>query len=158
MQKPVLLVIDVLNDFLDRWPPESRRRLTTSINELAGIMREFERPVIWVRQEFEPDLRDAFPEMRAKRIRVTIKGTRGCEIVPELAVDPSDAVVIKKRYSAFYNTILDETLARLKPDSLIRRRHQHPRLYSNDSSGRISERLAGCFSRRLHRLLRSRAP
>jgi nicotinamidase-related amidase len=75
MQKPALIIIDVLNDFLTRWPPESRQRLTQSINDLAGIMREFGRPVVWVRQEFEADLRDAFPEMRAKGIRTTIRGT-----------------------------------------------------------------------------------
>jgi isochorismate hydrolase len=72
-----------------------------------------------VRQEFEPDLRDAFPEMRAKGIRITIRGTRGCDILPELAPAPSDVVIIKKRYSAFYGTTLDETLARLAPDALI---------------------------------------
>jgi hypothetical protein len=27
-------------------------------------------PVIWVRQEFEPDLRDAYREMKAKGIRI----------------------------------------------------------------------------------------
>jgi isochorismate hydrolase len=39
--------------------------------------------------------------------------------VSELAVDSTDPVVVKKRYSAFFNTVLDETLARLEPDSLI---------------------------------------
>jgi maleamate amidohydrolase len=100
MQKPALIIIDVLNDFLTRWPPKSRQRLTQSINDLAGIMREFGRPVVWVRQEFEADLRDAFPEMRAKGIRTTIRGTPACEIVSELAVDSTDPVVVKKRYSA----------------------------------------------------------
>ena len=82
-------------------------------------MRSFSHPVIWVRQEFEPDLRDALPEMRAKGIRITIKGTPGCEILPELAVAPSDVVIVKKRYSAFYRTTLDETLARFGPDAII---------------------------------------
>ena len=63
MKRPVLIVIDMLNDFLDRWEEPSRRRLTKSTNELIGIMRETDRPIIWVRQEFEPDLHDAFPEM-----------------------------------------------------------------------------------------------
>ena len=42
-------------------------------------MRQLGRPIIWVRQEFEPDLCDAFPEMKAKGIRITIKGTVGCD-------------------------------------------------------------------------------
>jgi isochorismate hydrolase len=74
---------------------------------------------IWVRQEFEPDLSDAFPEMRTKGIRITIKGTRGCQIVADLAVASSDTVLIKKRYSAFYQTELDQLLRRLRPDAII---------------------------------------
>jgi maleamate amidohydrolase len=119
MEKPVLIVIDMLRDFLENWDPVQKERLVQSINELVGVMRSFSHPVIWVRQEFEPDLRDALPEMRAKGIRITIKGTPGCEILPELAVAPSGMVIIKKRYSGFYGTTLDETLARLAPDAII---------------------------------------
>jgi nicotinamidase-related amidase len=119
MKKPVLIVIDMLEDFLKSWKPDRRQRLVHSINELAAIMRSSSYPVIWVRQEFEPDLSDAFLEMRAKGIHIVIRGTPGCEIVSELAVAPSDVVIVKKRYSAFYGTDLDETLARLKPDTII---------------------------------------
>jgi nicotinamidase-related amidase len=119
MRKPALLVIDMLNDFLAGWQPEARRRLARSIDELVETTRSVGHPVVWIRQEFDPDLRDAFPEMRAKNIAITIKGTAGCEIIPELRVLPTDSMIIKKRYSAFYNTVLDETLGRLKPDSLI---------------------------------------
>jgi nicotinamidase-related amidase len=119
MEKPVLIVIDMLRDFLDRWDPDRKERLVRSINDLAGTMRSFSHPLIWVRQEFEPDLRDAFQEMRTKGIFVTIKGTPGCEILPELSVAPSDTILVKKRYSAFYGTTLDETVARLRPDAII---------------------------------------
>lgn len=37
----------------------------------------------------------------------------------ELAVAASDLVLVKKRYSAFYGTTLDETLSRLQPDVII---------------------------------------
>ena len=119
MKEPALIVIDMLNDFLQTWAPPSKQRLVRSINALVAILRSRNRPVIWVRQEFQPDLRDAFPEMRAKGIRITIQGTPGCQIVSDLAVAPSDAVVIKKRYSAFYGTGLDQLLAGLKPDGLV---------------------------------------
>jgi nicotinamidase-related amidase len=82
-------------------------------------MRQHGHPIIWVRQEFEPHLSDAFPEMRTKGIRITIKGTRGCQIVADLAVASSDPVLIKKRYSAFYQTELDQLLRRLRPDAII---------------------------------------
>src|SRR6185437_9227767 len=82
-------------------------------------MRTHGCPVVWVRQEFEPDLRDAFLEMRRKRICITIKGTRGCEIARELPVAPSDPIVVKKRYSAFFGTTLEEVLAAFHPNTLI---------------------------------------
>lgn len=119
MERPCLLVIDMLQDFLDRWEPAARQRLIDRTNELVRLVRRHDGPVVWVRQEFEPDLSDAFAEMRAKNIRVTIRGTPGCQIVPELRVQPADRMLIKKRYSAFFQTPLDEWLADLSPDALI---------------------------------------
>lgn len=119
MHEPALLVIDLLNDFLDSWPAVARDRLLRSTNELIALMRNSNHPVIWVRQEFEPDLHDAFSEMRAKGIRKTIRGTRGAQIASELNLEPTDAVVIKKRYSAFFGTNLDQLLTELRPDALI---------------------------------------
>jgi nicotinamidase-related amidase len=119
MKRPALVVIDMLHDFLDGWEPGQRDRLVGAVNELLGIVRGASVPVIWVRQQFEPDLSDAFPEMRSKGICTVIRGTPGCEILSELHVALSDAVVVKKRYSAFFGTDLDAILARLAPDTLI---------------------------------------
>jgi len=119
MKKPALIVIDMLLDFFQSWEPARRLQLAKSVNELLGMARSASVPVIWIRQEFKPDLSDAFPEMRLKEIHVVIQGTPGCEILPELDVALSDVAIIKKRYSAFFGTTLDETLARLTPDTLI---------------------------------------
>ena len=119
MKKPILLVIDMLNDFLNPWIGPRRDQLIAATNELVQIIRKASRPVIWVRQEFEPDLHDAFPEMRAKRIPITIRGTQGAQIVSQLEVSPSDSTIIKKRYSAFFNTDLDKILLRFNPDTLV---------------------------------------
>jgi isochorismate hydrolase len=99
--------------------PSARSLLTHSISELVQIVRLSGCPVVWIRQEFEEDLRDAFSEMRANEIRITIKGTSGCEIVPELSPSSVDTIIVKKRYSGFFGTSLDETLGRLHPDTLI---------------------------------------
>jgi nicotinamidase-related amidase len=119
MQRPVLIVIDMLRDFLDRWPAHARQKLVQSTNDFVVTMRARGTPIIWVRQEFEPDLSDAFSEMRANSIRITIKGTPGCQIVPELQVAASDIVLVKKRYSAFFGTDLDRILGDLQPDAVI---------------------------------------
>lgn len=119
MRRSVLIVIDMLNDFLVNWTGASKSRLLLATKNLVSMMRQCGHPIIWVRQEFEPDLRDAFPEIRSKGIQITIKGTEGCQIVSELTIAPSDHVLIKKRYSAFFKTDLDQTLDSLKPDVLV---------------------------------------
>jgi nicotinamidase-related amidase len=82
-------------------------------------MRSTSRPVTWVRQDFEPNLSDAFPEMRAKGIHTVIKGTVGSQIDSRLVIAPSDIVIVKKRYSAFFGTDLDQILMSLQPDCLV---------------------------------------
>ena len=119
MRKPVLIVIDMLNDFLEKWVRPERERLVSAVNELVEMMRKAPLPVIWVRQEFEPDLSDAYPEMRSKNIHVVIKGTDGCLIDSRLNIISTDIVIVKKRYSAFYGTDLDEALGRLQPDTIV---------------------------------------
>jgi nicotinamidase-related amidase len=117
--KPALLIIDMLVDFLAAWPEADRAQLVDAIRTLVKGCRAAGRPIIWVRQEFEPDLSDAFRDMRRRSIRFTIKGTQGCKIIPELAPLPDDPLVIKKRYSAFFGTQLDQLLSCQATDSLV---------------------------------------
>ncbi|UCF61812.1 MAG: cysteine hydrolase, partial [Anaerolineaceae bacterium] len=72
--------------------------------------REKRLPIIWVRQEFSPDLSDAFLEMRRDNVHVTIAGTYGASLLEELERSPQDYEIIKKRYSAFFQTQLDNLL------------------------------------------------
>jgi len=116
-----LLIIDVLVDFFERVPELSaqRARLVAATNQLTEAVRGAGQPVIWVRQEFRPDLSDAFLDMRRRGVAVTIAGTEGSKILPELKQAASDHVVVKKRYSAFYGTGLDDLLAALGARALI---------------------------------------
>ena len=113
--KPMLLVIDMLVDVLDRWPVGERVALVAAIQSLVDAFRATGYPVVCVRQEFVPDLSDAFREMRRDNIRTTIAGTEGARIVPELAPGADDLDFIKKRYSAFFGTVLDERPAPAAP-------------------------------------------
>ena len=70
MGRPVTFVIDMLNDCfghaeLDRVRPV----LCSSINHLTALARANAYPVVWIRQEFEPDLSDAFLDMKREDIR-----------------------------------------------------------------------------------------
>ena len=119
MTRPCLLLIDLLNDFLDSWPLEDVSRLVSASNTLASAARHGGHPVIWVRQEFLPDLSDAFLEMRDRNVSACIAGTRGAQLHPQLDVSPLDHVIVKKRYSAFFRTGLDDLLGRLGVEQLI---------------------------------------
>ena len=120
MLRPAIFVIDMLNDCfghaeLDRL----RASLCSSINQLTALARAKGFPVIWVRQEFEPDLSDAFLDMKRESIRMFIKGTRGPLILDELVRCESDIEIVKKRYSMFYGTDLESLLRDLETSSLI---------------------------------------
>ena len=81
MSKSAFLVIDMLNDFFLEEPLSSRRSgLVSAINDLVRIFRENGQPIIWVRQEFKPDLSDAFLAMRKADTRITIAGTEGAQL------------------------------------------------------------------------------
>ena len=108
--KAVLLVIDVLNDFVGQHVPERQTALIAAINNIADLVRGAKGEVIWVRQEFAPDLHDAFLVMRRTGRPVTIAGTPGAQLAEGLDVRPEERVVVKKRYSAFFGTGLDAML------------------------------------------------
>jgi maleamate amidohydrolase len=117
--RPVLLVIDILVDFLDRWSEADRAKLVASVRSVVELFRAMGLPVVWVRQEFEPDLSDAFLEMRRENISITIKGTPGCRIIPELVPLADETQIIKKRFSAFFGTPLDRLLVTLGADTVV---------------------------------------
>jgi nicotinamidase-related amidase len=117
----VLVVIDMLVDFFDRSPALAAQRasLVASINALVADFRRAQLPIVWVRQEFAADLSDAFLDMRRHNIAITIAGTAGCQLLPELEPAQEDPVVVKKRYSAFFGTELAAVLSTLSPTTLV---------------------------------------
>lgn len=121
MPSTVVLIIDLLNDFFENSPiiADERRAIAAATNELTHTARRSGCHLIWIRQEFAPDLRDAPLEVRGKRIPVTISGTPGCQWLPELVRDPSQPEIIKKRYSAFFNTDLDTRLTALRCSRVV---------------------------------------
>jgi maleamate amidohydrolase len=116
---PVLLIIDMLNSFLVQWDSDARTALIENANALARHFRAKGWPVIWVRQDFKADLSDAFLEMRDNGIFLNIEGTEEAEIAEGLDVAAHDLVLVKKRYSAFFGTNLDEILADCNASELV---------------------------------------
>jgi len=106
-----IVVIDMLNDFFHNHRLSERRtELCGKINDLIDWGRKNKLHIIWVRQEFKKDLSDAFLNMRTQQIYKTIENTEGSQILHELNPQHGDFEIVKKRYSPFYNTGLDEIL------------------------------------------------
>lgn len=117
--KPCLLIIDLQNDFLASLETSVVTSLVANTNRLVRTFRAETLPIVWIRQEFRADLSDAFLEMRDKNIAGVIEGTEGAQHHPDLEVSESDVTIIKKRYSAFFGTTLDQYLQEQKVDHLI---------------------------------------
>ncbi|TDW25904.1 nicotinamidase-related amidase [Rhizobium azibense] len=111
MAKQCLLIIDLSNDYLDRWDQEKVVDLITQTNKIVASFRENALPIIWVRTEFRADLSDAFLEMRDRAISIVIEGGRGSALHEHLDWQATDKTIVKKRYSAFFGTDLDAYLA-----------------------------------------------
>ncbi|MDH3628755.1 MAG: cysteine hydrolase [Acidobacteriota bacterium] len=114
------LIIDMQEDFFAHERLSQRRAvLTQHVNDLVEICRLGRVHVVWVKQEFAPDLSDALLEVKKNTIHIVIAGTPGASILQELDYQASDHLVVKKRYSAFFGTDLDSLLDRIQPAQLI---------------------------------------
>jgi nicotinamidase-related amidase len=118
--EPVVIVVDLAEDFFQRGRLlQHREGLVERTNDLTSSARQRDIPVIWVRPEFMPDLSDAFLVMRKRKISVAIAGTSGSQLLEGLSQDEADYEIIKKRYSAFFRTELDDLLGQLRADTLV---------------------------------------
>jgi nicotinamidase-related amidase len=116
-----LLIIDLEEDFFhDNSLSQDRKELVNSTNELIKKCRMSKISIIWIKQEFQNDLSDAPLAMRKGLIpKITISGTSGANILPELDRQPNDELIIKTRYSGFFKTNLEDTLEKHSIKRLI---------------------------------------
>ena len=112
-----LLVIDMVNDFLDpagalivRGAPA----IVEPVDRLVVASRDLGMPVIWACDRHLPDDREflRYPPH-------CLRGTWGAEVIDRLSVEPGDHVVSKRHYSAFFDTGLDDLLRSLGVEQVI---------------------------------------
>jgi nicotinamidase-related amidase len=113
--KKVLIVVDMINDFVTGTLGSDRaRQIVPNISALIKKAKKQGIPVIY--------LRDAHTS-GDKELGIwgehAMKGTQGCEIIPELKPEKNDIVIEKKWYSAFVDTQLPDILKRLGTDTII---------------------------------------
>jgi len=112
-----VLVVDMLRGFLEEGYPlyagDKARQIIPNIQGLVERELNQGAKLFFICDQHDPDDLEfkMFPPH-------CIAGTPEAEVIPELAKYPGE-VIPKKRYSAFFNTQLEEKLKQLKPDKLI---------------------------------------
>ena len=126
-ERPAVLVIDMQNDFCD---PDAPTTLWPSIGEtfepirrLCAAARERQIPVIYTQGLVAADSSSAglwrFKQRFHSEGRIQVEGSRGAEIVAELAPQPGERVIRKWRPSAFFRTDLEVFLGVRGIDTLL---------------------------------------
>jgi len=121
VQKSALLVIDMQNFFLDRGSPTftcGGLAILPNIKYLIEMFRKAGRPVIFTKHVHHPDDLDA-GIMGWWWEGKCIEGSPESTIHPELRPLSGEKVVLKHRYSSFYNTDLETVLRCLKIEDLV---------------------------------------
>ena len=123
-KKTALIVFDMTNDVVARDghldTPQAREVLVPRLLPLIERCREVGILVVFVRQILDSDgsdagrLNDIYPGLKAFR-----RGSPGVEIYPGLGMKPSDWLVDKNRFSAFWGTRLHDQLLDRGIDTII---------------------------------------
>ncbi|MCL5036405.1 MAG: cysteine hydrolase [Chloroflexi bacterium] len=117
-KKPALIVVDMLKDFIDPggvlYCGEHSREIIPAVKREIDSAREKGIPVIFVNDTHAHDDSEfrMFPPH-------CVVNSEGAEMIPEISPLPDDYIVKKNRYSAFFETGLEELLQRLEINHLI---------------------------------------
>jgi len=110
INKPAVIVIDMLNDFVaGKLKVERTKYIIPNLKRLVEAARDSGVPVIYSNDAHYPQ--DV--EVVEKWGNHAIKGTKGAEVIPELKPSAKDYVVEKRTYSGFFETGLDSLLRSL---------------------------------------------
>lgn len=119
--RSALLVVDMQKFFLDPDSPTytcGGPAIQPSVAKLISAFRSASRPVIYTRHVHHPDFIDA-GIMQWWWEGACIEGSPESEIPEEIAPLANEKVIVKHRYSAFYNTDLETILRCLDVEDIV---------------------------------------
>lgn len=115
--RPVLLVLDMINDYLTPGGPLEVPRARNVVAALADRLRQARMkgvPVVYVCDTHPPD----DPDFRDWP-RHAVEGTAGADVWPAIAPEPGETIVRKRTYSAFTGSTLGAHLDALGADEIV---------------------------------------
>jgi len=131
--KTALVVVDMQNGFmvpeLGHAPCAVAHEIVPNINRLAKAVRDTGGAVIWIQTAYHDETLKSWSisyemvgKKGAERRKFSLSPeNKGYEIFPDLKVEPTDLVVVKKRYSAFIqgSSNIEEVLNSRGLDTLL---------------------------------------
>jgi len=120
-EKSALLVIDMQDFFLDPASPTftcGGLAILPTVKQLIQAFREADRPVIYTCHVHHPDRIDV-GIMGWWWEGMCVEGSVESKVHDDIAPLPKEKVILKHRYSAFYNTDLETVLRCLKVEDLV---------------------------------------
>ena len=116
LNKPAILVVDMLNDFVyGALTCDRGKAIVPATAQLLDAAREAGVPVIFCN--------DAHRKGIDRELKLwgdhAIAGTEGAKVIPELNAGEGDYIVPKRRYSGFFQTDLDITLKELGVQTVV---------------------------------------
>jgi ureidoacrylate peracid hydrolase len=119
-QRTAVIVIDMVNDFCKPGGAmvlPGYEKLVAPQLAVIEAARAVKAPVIWVHDTHRPGMRR--DREWVKRTPHCVEGSWGPQIIDNLGARPEEIHVIKRRYSAFFQTDLDLTLKDMLVDQLV---------------------------------------
>lgn len=116
MNRTALLIIDMQNDFCLPGAPfyvNGALEVAGKIKEALEACRRYKLPVVHVIRQYQQDGSDVEITRYPYFMKVgggVVKGTKGAEIIEPLKPVDGEHVIVKKRWSAFFQTELDNLL------------------------------------------------
>jgi nicotinamidase-related amidase len=125
MGKTALLIIDMQNDFCLPGAPfeiKGAASAAPNIKKALNTSRNCGLPIIHIIRHYQADGSDVeitrYHDFM-KKGGACVKGTKGAEIIDELKPMKGDYIIIKHRWSAFFQTELDCLLRRLNVTQIV---------------------------------------
>lgn len=116
---PAIIVVDMVKDTFkegSRLPiTQEARQILPNLQRLLAESRRKGFPIIFANDSF---LKGDFI-FKGKFKSHSLRGTEGSEVVGDLKPEPTDTVLPKRRFSAFFKTDLDQTLRVFGVDTIV---------------------------------------
>ncbi|MBR5401798.1 MAG: cysteine hydrolase [Treponema sp.] len=117
--RPALIIIDLQEYFQKLDPPKFENKINPNIKALLQFARDSQIKIIHVITIYKKD-KSNWPEAYKGRDTIwCIENTEDSKIVPAALPEENETVIVKKRFSSFYETELDDVLKQNEIDTLF---------------------------------------